>query len=423
MRYKYGDCIIHFSFRLCRGSNGVGFCIIKFQARTDKRGNGMDYNIRDGESILEYEYRICSQKEQIGTWEDVAKIINDTLNQKYTESKYRKQYQEMERARNTISDDDIKEQIRELEKAKVKMRDERNEVSRLYREQARRESLQELFERCLTSYTPTGFSSFRLENKDYPESSLIIPISDLHYGINIDNSMNKYNEEIAGQRLSAYLNKIINIASIHNSRYAHIILLGDEVSGIIHTNLRLENNENVVKQVMGASELVSQFISAIASKFQEVYVYSVSGNHSRVFQDAKLNAKGENLDTLIPFYAKARLSKFDNVMFVDNVIDESIVSFVCRKQIVYAVHGDKDNISSVVHNLTLMSGCKPNIIYMGHLHTNSLRSIYDTKVIQSGCICGNDAYCMDKRLRGRPEQAVSVITDSGLDCIYDIKLN
>lgn len=174
---------------------------------------------------------------------------------------------------------------------------------------------------------------------------------------------------------------------------------------------------------MGASELISQFISAIASKFQEVYVYSVSGNHSRVFQDAKLNAKGENLDTLIPFYAKARLSKFENVMFVDNVIDESIVSFICRKQIVYAVHGDKDNISSVVHNLTLMSGCKPNIIYMGHLHTNSLRSIYDTKVIQSGCICGNDAYCMDKRLRGRPEQAVSVITDSGLDCIYDIKLN
>lgn len=101
----------------------------------------MDYNIRDGESILEYEYRICSQKEQIGTWEDVAKIINDTLNQKYTESKYRKRYQEMERARNTLSDDDIKEQIRELEKAKVKMRDERNEVSRLYREQARRESL------------------------------------------------------------------------------------------------------------------------------------------------------------------------------------------------------------------------------------------------------------------------------------------
>ena len=35
----------------------------------------------------------------------------------------------------TISNDkDIKEQIRELEKARVKIRDERNEVSRLYRE-------------------------------------------------------------------------------------------------------------------------------------------------------------------------------------------------------------------------------------------------------------------------------------------------
>ena len=70
-----------------------------------------------------------------------------------------------------------------------------------------------------------------------------------------------------------------------------------------------------------------------------------------------------------------------------------------------------------------MSGCKPNIIYMGHLHTNSIRTIYDTKVIQSGCICGNDAYCMDKRLKGAPEQAVSVVTDSGLDCIYDVRLN
>lgn len=384
----------------------------------------MDFNRKENESIIEYEYRICSMKEQIGTWEDVAKILNDALNQQYTESKYRKQYQEMEKAMSTISNDkDIKEQIRELEKARVKIRDERNEVSRLYREQARRESLKELFERCLTSYTPTGFSSFKLDNNKCQESSLIIPISDLHYGINIDNSINKYNEEIASQRLSKYLNKIISIACTHNARYAHIVLLGDEISGIIHTNLRLENNENVVKQVMGASELISQFISAISSRFQEIYVYSTSGNHSRVFQDAKLNAKGENLDSLIPFYAKAKLSNFKNIIFVDNTIDESIVSFVCRKQIIYAVHGDRDNISSVVQNLTLMSGCKPNIIYMGHLHTNSIRTIYDTKVIQSGCICGNDTYCMDKRLKGAPEQAVSVITDSGLDCIYDVRLN
>ena len=60
-------------------------------------------------------------------------------------------------------------------------------------------------------------------------------------------------------------------------------------------------------------------------------MYSTSGNHSRVFQDAKLNAKGENLDSLIPFYAKAKLSNFKNIIFVDNTIDESIVSFVCRK--------------------------------------------------------------------------------------------
>ena len=40
----------------------------------------MDFNRKENESIIEYEYRICSMKEQIGTWEDVAKILNDALN-------------------------------------------------------------------------------------------------------------------------------------------------------------------------------------------------------------------------------------------------------------------------------------------------------------------------------------------------------
>ena len=36
-------------------------------------------------------------------------------------------------------------------------------------------------------------------------------------------------------------------------------------------------------------------------------------------------------------------------------------------------------------------------------------------------LAGADSYCMDNRLRNRPEQIVSVITENGLDCIYDVK--
>lgn len=397
----------------------------------------LDYSRRDGEGILDYEYRICSYKDQIGTWQDVADIINEQLHQQYTESKYRKKYQDMNKAldifsfssnqNNEIDNNrilnDIKEQTRILEKKKIQMRDERNEVSRIYRENARLESFYDMISRCIEGYKPIGFSCFRT-NKDNEslDSDIIIPISDLHFGINIRNCYNIYNESVASDRMSRYIGKIIEISKRHNSKNASIILLGDQISGLIHTSLRLENNENVIKQIMDVSELISSFIYNLSQYFYNINVYSVSGNHSRICQDKKLNQKGEDLDKFIPFYIKAKLQNCKNVYVYDNTIDESIASFKCKNLLVYAVHGDKDNIQSVAQKLTMFTGNKPDIIYMGHLHTNQLISSYDTKIIQSGCISGSDNYCMDGRLRNKPEQAVSIICDHGLECVYNVSL-
>lgn len=390
----------------------------------------LDYERHEYEGILEYEYRICGMKDQIGTWNDVAELLNEKLGQEYTESKYRKQYQEMSKIiaiKPEISTegamlDEIKEQRRLLEKAKVQMRDERNEVSRLYRENARRESYHDMIMRCVEGYKPTGFSSFRFDKTNPLVTSMIVPISDLHFGINIKNAYNTYNPDIASDRMSRYLGKILEIATRHNAESLDIVLLGDQISGLIHTSLRLENNENVIKQTMDVSELIANFIFTLSSHFKTINVYSVSGNHSRLQPEKALNQKGEDLDKFIPFYLKARLQNCENVSVLDNTIDESIASFVCRNLKVYAVHGDRDSVGNVVQKLTMLTGVKPDIVYMGHLHTNQFTSVYDTKVIQSGCISGSDSYCMDNRLRNKPEQAVSVVSDAGLDCVYNVTL-
>ena len=81
-------------------------------------------------------------------------------------------------------------------------------------------------------------------------------------------------------------------------------------------------------------------------------------------------------------------------------------------------------MNSVVNKLTMYVGEKPDIIYMGHRHTNAMTTSYDTKVLQAGCLSGGgDEFCMDKRLRNKAEQIISVITDDGLDCIYDFQFN
>lgn len=390
-----------------------------------------DYKRRKEEGILEYEYRICGYKDQIGTWQDVADLLNEQLGQEYTESKYRKQYQEMSKIvaikdSTTCSEsellEEIKEQRRLLEKAKIQMRDERNEVSRLYRENARRESFSDMIKRCIEGYEPAGFTCFRFDSLNTSTTDMIVPISDLHFGVNINNMYNTYNRDVASDRLSRYLGKVLEIAKRHNAEDVNVVLLGDQISGLIHTSLRLENNENVIKQTMDAAELISNYIYTLSSHFKTVSVYSVSGNHSRLQPEKAINQKGEDLDKFIPFYVKAKLQNCSNVIVQDNTIDESVASFVCKNMLVYAVHGDRDSIGNVVQKLTMMTGAKPDIVYMGHLHTNQYMTVYDTKVIQSGCISGSDSYCMDNRLRSKPEQAVSVIGDNGLECVYDVTL-
>lgn len=51
-----------------------------------------DWARKDGESEYEFIYRVGSAKEQIGSWQDVADILNRELGYQYTECKYRKDF-------------------------------------------------------------------------------------------------------------------------------------------------------------------------------------------------------------------------------------------------------------------------------------------------------------------------------------------
>ena len=106
------------------------------------------YKRFENESDEELILRICQDKDKIGTWADVAEILNELTGNEYTESKYRKQFQIFQKmlAANQSKFVDSNEQLDEinqarieLEKEKVKLRDERNEYKKIDREQARKE--------------------------------------------------------------------------------------------------------------------------------------------------------------------------------------------------------------------------------------------------------------------------------------------
>ena len=378
--------------------------------------------------------RICENKDSIGTWRDVADILNELLGESYGESCYRKKFQQFQRMFNASQDkfvdnneqlEEIKEKIRELEIEKQKIRDERNEYKKLIREQARRESYKDQIIRTIQEYSCDSLVYDK--NKNFngvikSDNDLIISLTDVHSGINISNFANEFNEDVLKKRLNQYLDKIFEVYLRHGSENCWVIL-SELISGIIHPALRIESNQNLIEQFLMIINYISEFLAELSYKFQTVNVVVCEGNHSRIFPNKEEALTGENMDVLAIPFLSAKLQNFKNIKFHENTIEKSIAIFYVRGKLIMSSHGDKDQPETVVQKFTLFFNKRPDIIYLGHRHSNGLKTVYDVKVIESGCVSGSDQFCMDKRLRNSPEQTISVITKNGLDCLYNVILD
>ena len=311
----------------------------------------------------------------------------------------------------------------ELRKERQKTQDERIELQRLLREQARKESFVDLIKRKMSETIEpiANMPSPRIESDD----DMVICLSDVHAGIQVNNSFNKYDTKEMAGRFAKYFTEIAAIQKTHKCKEAFLVLGGDMISGLIHPNLRLQNNENVIEQLKTVSVYIGEFVKSLAGAFEKISIMSVSGNHSRLTPQKEQHLHGEELDALVPFHLKLMFKDCNNVAFLENGIDDTIASFTTRgDKLFYAVHGDKDSPRTVAKNLTLMTGQKPDCILLGHRHHNTLGSEHGIKIISNGSLVGTDNYCLDMRITGRAEQCVIITNkNSTVKCLYDVGLS
>lgn len=308
-----------------------------------------------------------------------------------------------------------------MRKEKIKLSDARVEYNRLIRQEARKESYADMVKRIICENVepiniPVHYTLFN------SSTDLLCHLTDVHCGIEIHNWKNDFDEDILKKRIEKFTSDILDIRGMHQSENCYLVI-GEILSGIIHNNLRLQNNMDLMEQFKHVSELISAMLIRLANHFNHIYVYTTPGNHSRISPKKEEGLDGENMDILLPFYLKARMQNVKNITICDNTIEPEIAMFNIRGNNVFAAHGHKDSPSNVVQNFTMMFGKKPQIVLLGHRHTNGLTTVYDTKVIESGCVSGSDQFALSIRKVNRPEQTVSVIGDNGLICLYDIQLD
>ena len=395
---------------------------------------------KEGETEIQYLWRIGKMVDagKIGSWKDITPTLNKQLREDdeyYDESAYRKKYQAAKKFYDEIfsqqGDEDFKKEqeeiLREIKKEKIKLRDERTESNRGIRIEARVEDKLDYFEKIIANQGKIDYKPLKPAERELiktkSNNDLIIMLSDLHIGQTFASAWGRYNLEVAKDRMNQYLNKIIEIKDRHNSENCFVTLQGDMISNSIHKTIAITNRENVIEQVISASEIITAFLAELSKIFNNVTVVSVVGNHSRI--DKKEDAlKDERLDTLIEWYAKSKLENFENIEFIEPY-DNTFNCFVVRNKHYFVVHGDYDKFDMAgVAKLSMMAGYFPYCILFGHRHFPATTEINGIKLIQSGSFPGaGDDHTIELRLSGKPSQTVLVCNEDGIECNYTVELD
>lgn len=314
------------------------------------------------------------------------------------------------------------EQLAEIRRERQKLFDERSAWNKLQREGGRYEQIFEHLEKLIKE---SQFKPIAYKNQAYhDDNDLLIMISDVHYGLDAKSNFGDYNSEIAQERMQEYLEKILKIQSIYCSENTYVFLGGDLINGNIHQTTQLQNRENVVEQIQGVSEIISNFLYELSKCFQNVYVNGISGNHSRI-NKKDMVLRDERLDSLVPWYIQAKLNNINNIVFINDQYDSTIAYFNIRGNQIIGVHGDVDAYSeSGVSKLTMMLNFKPYAVLYGHLHKCSYDDVAGVRLVRSGSFCGTvDDYTISKRITGHASQMVCVIDKDGIMSMHPIDLH
>ena len=360
-----------------------------------------------GETDEQLIYRVCSLKDTIGTWQQVADIINSLTNNNYDESVYRKKYQSFNTIMNANQDkfvdaqtqlDDIEEQKEILRKERIKLQTVNIERNRIDRQEARRE----LWYEQIGQYIKT-LDAPKLENIKIRRTNVkyIQSLADIHYGANFKSANNEYSREIVKRRFEILKSKTIDFIKDKGIETLYVIDLGDEIQGILRSNDLNINDTTVVKCVVEVSRLIAEYLNDLSAYCNVKFYDIVYANHTQTrYLGTKANEMMyEDLGYVIGNYIKDILSnnkrievilpkEDDLYLDIDDIFGYNIV----------ALHGHQiKNIDSVLKDLTMQRRKLYDYALLGHYHSNSTVSCgesycNDCEVLIAPSICGSDPY-------------------------------
>lgn len=369
----------------------------------------MNYNRLDNETDEELIYRICSEKDTIGSWQDVANILNKLLRTEYTESKFRKQYQAFNKMLQSnkekfLKDENYSKQLEkryeDIRKERIKLQTVNVERNRLDRAESRQELYYEFIGKVIETLPLPDFEVCKNSKNAYnTELEYLLALSDIHYGATFKSINNEYSKEIAKERLEYLTDCIIDFVKEKNISKLNIVGLGDFIQGILRIKDLQLNDSSIVKATVEISRLIGIMLNTISKYCYIDYYHVPNANHTQIrVLNAKPNELGdEDLEYIIGHYIQDLCSANERI----NVIlseDKDFIKIHIQNHNIIAMHGHNiKNIESSIKDLSMLNREFIDYLILGHWHSGKEIPSYegicnDCEVLISPSFIGSDPY-------------------------------
>ena len=384
-----------------------------------------EYLKKSEESITAYSIRLYRNRDAYGlTFQDCGNLLNEVSGEDYSEAKWRRPVQEFLKIQDYLEKEnpagldseqlqEIENEKIELQKEKIRMRDQKRLMNTKLRELARLEHLENYLKETVEQFEPIKLNGIKKDKVDN-EKELLVGLSDWHIGMSINSKFNTFNKEIAIKRLSKLQSKTMDKVIKENIQTIHIANLGDLIHGLIHVSARVASEENTIEQVITASEMVKEFIKPFLDLGIQVEYYNICGNHSRVVANkSESGGEEESFEKLILTIVDTAFSQYKNYNSTGS--EFGMIEVNIKNEKIVLAHGHLDKGNGIVNKLPQMLGYPPTLVFTGHFHSELLKDYGITTHIISGALCGSDDYATNLRLAGKPSQKILIITDDGIE--------
>lgn len=329
--------------------------------------------------------------------------------------------------KNNLEDTDINslnniiEREFNLKREKEKIRQEKNQMTEMYRWQARNELYQEKIIQAISHLKPIEVN---LSDNKYVLSygtTALLCLSDFHAGSTFEikglngEIINKYDFEIMKERLCALANNIIN--DNFNCENMVIAILGDAFENVLRLSSLAKLREPVLDTVIKFSEFMAQWISGIQKLMNiPIKIVCVGGNHDiQRLLGEKPSLEDENLMKIVVEFLKLRLKDCCDIEVADytDVAIEDI-----RGSCIMFQHGEDKDLTTTINYFENLYRIKIDEIYAGHFHNPENKSIGfsalgDRQINRVGSICGIDTYAKKLRCGSRPSAYIALYSEYG----------